>query len=84
MACIGNFAFASATQGWFVAKNRFYEIPLFLFVTLVMMRPGMIAAWIGLPYEQRYWVCFIGLSVFALLYFMQKPRIPKPVLVPAT
>jgi len=84
MACIGKFAFASATQGWFVAKNRFYEIPLFLFVTLVMMRPGMIAAWIGLPYEQRYWVCFIGLSVFALLYFMQKPRIPKPVLVPAT
>jgi TRAP transporter 4TM/12TM fusion protein len=84
MACIGNFAFASATQGWFVAKNRFYEIPLFLFITLVMMRPGMVASWIGLPYEQRYWVCFIGLSVFALLYLMQKPRTPKPVPVPAT
>jgi TRAP transporter 4TM/12TM fusion protein len=83
MACIGNFAFASATQGWFVAKNRFYEIPLFLFVTLVMMRPGMVASWIGLPYDQRYWVCFIGLSVFALLYFMQKPRMPKPARVPA-
>jgi TRAP transporter 4TM/12TM fusion protein len=25
MACVGNFAFASATQGWFVAKNRFYQ-----------------------------------------------------------
>jgi TRAP transporter 4TM/12TM fusion protein len=84
MACIGNFAFASATQGWFVAKNRFYEIPLFLFITLVMMRPALVASWIGLPYEQRYWVCFIGLSVFALIYFMQKPRIPKPVPVPAT
>ncbi|MGA8180445.1 MAG: TRAP transporter permease [Desulfobacterales bacterium] len=84
MACIGNFAFASATQGWFVARNRFYEIPLFLFITLVMMRPGMVASWIGLPYEQRYWVCFIGLSVFALLYLMQKPRIPKPVPVLAT
>jgi len=23
MACVGNFAFASATQGWFVAKNKF-------------------------------------------------------------
>jgi TRAP transporter 4TM/12TM fusion protein len=84
MACIGNFAFASATQGWFVAKNRFYEIPLFLFITLVMMRPALVASWIGLSYDQRYWVCFIGLSVFALLYFMQKPRIPKPVPVPAT
>jgi TRAP transporter 4TM/12TM fusion protein len=84
MACIGNFAFASATQGWFVAKNRFYEIPLFLSITLTMMRPGMVASWVGLPYEQRYWVCFIGLGVFALLYFLQKPRIPKPVPVPAT
>jgi TRAP transporter 4TM/12TM fusion protein len=77
MACIGNFAFASATQGWFVAKNRFYEIPIFLFVTLCMMRPGMVAPWVGLPYDQRYWVCFIGLAVFGLLYLMQKPRIPQ-------
>ncbi|MFO7555532.1 MAG: TRAP transporter permease [Desulfobacterales bacterium] len=77
MACIGNFAFASATQGWFVAKNRFYEIPIFLFVTLVMMRPGMVASWIGIPYDQRYWACFIGLAVFGLLYLMQRPRMPK-------
>jgi len=81
MACIGNFAFASATQGWFVAKNRFYEIPIFLFVTVVMMRPGLAASWIGLPYDQRYWVCFIGLAVFGLLYLMQRPRIPKAVAV---
>jgi TRAP transporter 4TM/12TM fusion protein len=84
MACIGNFAFASATQGWFVAKNRFYEIPLFLFVTLTMMRPGIVASWIGLPDDQRYWVCFIGLGVLGLLYLMQRPRIPKAVAVPAT
>ena len=83
MACLGNFAFASATQGWFVAKNRFYEIPIFLFVTVVMMRPGLVASWIGLPYDQRYWVCFIGLAVFGLLYLMQRPRIPKTVAVPA-
>jgi len=83
MACLGNFAFASATQGWFVAKNRFYEIPIFLFVTVVMMRPALVASWIGLPYDQRYWVCFIGLAVFGLLYVMQRPRIPKAVAVPA-
>ena len=83
MACIGNFAFASATQGWFVAKNRFYEIPLFLFVTLTMMRPGIVASWIGLPDEQRYWVCFIALGVLGLLYLMQRPRIPKVATVPA-
>jgi TRAP transporter 4TM/12TM fusion protein len=78
MACIGNFAFASATQGWFVAKNRFYEIPLFLFVTLNLMRPDLIARWVGLPHGQRYWTYLIGLAVFGLIFVLQRPRIPKP------
>jgi len=78
MACVGNFAFASATQGWFVAKNRFYEIPLFLFVTLNLMRPDLIARWVGLPHDQRYWTYLIGLAVFGLLFIMQRPRTPKP------
>jgi TRAP transporter 4TM/12TM fusion protein len=83
MACMGNFAFASATQGWFVARNKFYEIPLFLFVTLNLMRPDLIASWVGLPHEQRYWTYLIGLVVFGLLYLMQRPRSPKPVAAPA-
>jgi TRAP transporter 4TM/12TM fusion protein len=77
MACVGNFAFASATQGWFVAKNRIYELPLFLFVTLNLMRPDLIASWIGIPHGQRYWTYLIGLAVYGLLYLMQRPRIQK-------
>ena len=77
MACVGNFAFASATQGWFVAKNRIYELPLFLFVTLNLMRPDLIASWIGIPHEQRYWTYLIGLALYGLLYLMQRPRISK-------
>jgi TRAP-type uncharacterized transport system fused permease subunit len=79
MACMGNFAFASATQGWFVARNRFYEIPIFLFVTLNLMRPDLIAGWLGLPHDQRYWTYLIGLAVFGLLFLMQRPRIAKAV-----
>jgi TRAP transporter 4TM/12TM fusion protein len=78
MACMGNFAFASATQGWFVAKNKIWELPIFLFVTLNLMRPDLIAKWIGLPHEQRYWTYLIGLAVFGVLYLMQRPRMPKP------
>jgi TRAP transporter 4TM/12TM fusion protein len=77
MACFGNFAFASATQGWFVTKNRLYELPLFLFVTLNLMRPDLIAGWIGLPYDQRYWTYLIGMAVFGLIYLLQRPRAPK-------
>jgi TRAP-type uncharacterized transport system fused permease subunit len=84
MAVIGNFAFASATQGWFVARNRFYEIPIFLSVTVMAMRPDAVAQWIGIPHDQRYWVYPMALAVFGLLYLLQKPRIPKPVPVVAT
>ena len=77
MACIGNFAFASATQGWFVARNRFYEVPIFLCVTLSLMRPDLIASWIGIPHDQRYYTYLIGLAIYGILYLMQRPRIPK-------
>jgi len=77
MACLGNFAFASATQGWFVARNRIYEIPLFLSVTLSLMRPDLIAQWLGMGQDQRYWTYLIGLAVFTLLYVMQRPRMAK-------
>ncbi len=39
MACLGNFAFASATQGWFVARNKIWEIPALLVVTFILMQP---------------------------------------------
>nr|MBL0713337.1 DUF3394 domain-containing protein [Desulfobacterales bacterium] len=77
MACFGNFAFASATQGWFVARNKVWEIPLLLGVTLFLMRPDMIASLIGMPHDQRYWVYPIGLALYGLIYLMQRPRIPK-------
>jgi TRAP-type uncharacterized transport system fused permease subunit len=83
MACVGNFAFASATQGWFVAKNRFYEIPLFLAVTVILMRPGLIASFLGIPFEQRYYVYLMGIALWGLVYLMQRPRTPKTLPSPA-
>jgi TRAP transporter 4TM/12TM fusion protein len=77
MACVGNFAFASATQGWFITKNRFYEVPILLAVTLFLMRPDMISSWFGIPYSQRYWVYPIGLAIYGLLYLLQRPRMLK-------
>ncbi len=78
MACMGNFAFASATQGWFVARNRFYEIPILLFITLNLMRPDLIAGWLGVTQGQRYWTYLIGLILFGGVYLLQRPRRPQP------
>ncbi len=77
MTCMGNFAFASATQGWFVAKNKFWEIPLFLVVAFILMQPQRIAGWIGLPHDQRYYAYLIGLALFGLLFVFQKMRGPE-------
>jgi TRAP transporter 4TM/12TM fusion protein len=74
MACLGIFAFASATQGWFVARNRGYEIPLLLSVTLIFMRPDLIAQWLHLPHEKRYWTALIGLGFFTMTYLTQRTR----------
>jgi TRAP transporter 4TM/12TM fusion protein len=84
MACMGNFAFASATQGWYITRVKIYEIPIFLSATLVLMRPDLIASWLGMPHDQRYWTYLIGLGIMGLLYLMQKPRTQKEAPVPAT
>ena len=76
MACIGNFAFASATQGWFIARNKWYEIPLLLSVTLILMRPDLIASLLNIPHDQRYWTYLLGLAIYAGVYVIQKPRRP--------
>ncbi|MGQ9669471.1 MAG: TRAP transporter permease [Desulfosoma sp.] len=77
MACLGNFAFAAATQGWFIARNRIYEVPLLLGVTLIMMRPDLIAAWSGLDYGHRHWMYLAGLALFGFIYLVQKLRTSK-------
>jgi len=83
MACIGNFAFASATQGWFVARVKIWEVPVLLSVTLTLFRPDLISSWLGIPHGQRYWAYPIGLAIFGLVYLMQRPRIPKAAPAPA-
>lgn len=77
MACIGNFAFASATQGIVIVRNRFYEIPTLLGVTLCMMRPEMVASMIGLPPQLKYLSYIAGLTLFASVIGMQKLRKKK-------
>ncbi|MBW2369446.1 MAG: TRAP transporter permease, partial [Deltaproteobacteria bacterium] len=73
-ACLGNFAFAAATQGWFTAKNRWYEVPVLLCVTLIMMRPDFIASILGVDHAQRYWTYLIGMILLGAVYLFQRSR----------
>lgn len=76
MACLGNFAFASATQGWFVTRNRFWEIPVFLCITFILMQPKYVAQWLGFQ-NNPYWAYAIGVAIFGGLYLLQRLRQAK-------
>ncbi len=71
-ACIGVLAFVSATQGWFVTANRWYEIPVLLAVTLCMLRPELIQGWLGWSSRQPSFV--LGAALYGGVYLLQRSR----------
>ena len=77
MTCVGNFAFASATQGWFYAKNKIWEVPIFLSIAFILMQPQRVAQFIGVSHDQRYWTYLIGLALFGMVFFFQRARGPE-------
>ncbi len=77
MTCVGALAFASATQGWFVVRNRWYEIPLLLGVTAMMFRPGFFAALVGV--ENKHIMYLPGLALWGAIFALQKLRAAKAV-----
>ena len=48
VATIAMLLFAAATQGWFLAKNRFYETIALLLIAFTLFRPGF---WMDMVYE---------------------------------
>jgi TRAP transporter 4TM/12TM fusion protein len=75
MACIGSCSFASATQGWFITRNKWYDIILLLGVTIIMYRPGLLAGLLSLP--NKYLAYPAGLLLWGVIYLLQKSRMPK-------
>ena len=71
-ACIGNFAFASATQGWVTWNNKWYEIPFLLVIAFIMMQPGVVANWIGVPNKHLMYIP--GIVIFSAIFLLQRRR----------
>ncbi|RME36378.1 MAG: DUF3394 domain-containing protein, partial [Deltaproteobacteria bacterium] len=72
MTCLGAFAFAGATQGWFAWRNRWWDVPLLLLVTAMMFRPDFFGDLLGI--ENHYVAYIPGLIVLGLVIFWQKWR----------
>jgi hypothetical protein len=53
IATIAMLLFAAATQGWFLAKNRFYESIALLLVAFTLFRPGFWMDMVFPPYAEE-------------------------------
>ncbi|RMF44236.1 MAG: TRAP transporter permease [Deltaproteobacteria bacterium] len=75
MTCVGTCAFAAATQGWFIAKNRIHEMVLLFLVCAIMFRPDFWGHLIGL---ENHYICYLGgVALLVVIYLMQLPRARK-------
>jgi len=72
MTCVGTFAFAAATQGWFISKNRWYDTLLLMLVSAMMFRPDFFARLISI--ENHYLAYLLGVALWGGIYFLQKLR----------
>ncbi len=53
IATVAMLLFAAATQGWFLAKNRFYESAALLLIAFTLFRPGYWMDMVSPPYLEQ-------------------------------
>jgi len=82
MAILGGWAFASATQGWVLTKNKWYDIPLLIAAALILFNPGIVTHFIELP--NKYYGYIIGLIIWGIVLMLHKMRIKSDNLTPST
>ena len=74
MATLGACAFANAVQGWCLARNRWYESPLFLAASVILFYPAVLTRIFQLEDSLRYYMYLVGAALYALAYVSQRWR----------
>ncbi len=82
-ATIGSLAFTSAVQGWGAARNKWYEVPVFLLATLFLFLPQQSTNFVNalfslnIPSGSRYLFYAIGSGLFAAVIIGQRFRVRR-------
>lgn len=71
---VAMFAFAALTQGWFIAKNRWYEGILLGGVAFGLLRPHLVGRYLGIS---SLLVAILSIGLYIIIFVMQKPRTQK-------
>ncbi len=78
-AVFGAFAFTNAVQGWYLRKNRWYELILLLLASFIFFNPGFFAGLIGVSHDMRFLLYIAGFIVYGAVYLMQKMSMKEAV-----
>ncbi len=70
-------AFTSAIQGWFITKNKWFELPFFLLATFILFHPGALFEIFNWDSSYKYYMYIPGLVILVVIYIEQKLRIRK-------
>ncbi|PLX70991.1 MAG: C4-dicarboxylate ABC transporter [Denitrovibrio sp.] len=71
MACFAAFSFTAAIQGWFIIRNKIWEVPFMLATAFVLFRPGTLLPLFGLGEDMKYMMYLVGMGMFGLLVVEQ-------------
>lgn len=74
MAVLGAFCFTSALQGFFITKNKWYEIPFFLIASLVLFNPGIISSALNFSNKNKFCIYILGVVILTAIAVEQKLR----------
>ncbi len=74
MAIFGAFAFSNAVQGWFITKNKVYEMPLFIVASVILFYPAIVTKIFNLDHGLRYYMYILGFAIYGLAYLIQRSR----------
>jgi TRAP transporter 4TM/12TM fusion protein len=75
MAILGAFAFSNAVQGWFILKNKWYEVPIYLLASVIFFYPAIVTKVFSLDYGLRYYMYLVAMVVYATAYLIQRARL---------
>jgi TRAP transporter 4TM/12TM fusion protein len=77
MAVLAAFAFTNLLQGFFITKNKWYEVPLFIIVTLILFHPGIISNLFNAAPGSKYFFYIPGIALYAGIAILQKSRMKQ-------
>lgn len=75
MTLIASMVFSSAVQGWFLTKNKLFELPILLISSFLFYRPGIFTDVFNLNDDWKYYFYGLAFAILMLVVVSQKIRI---------